>query len=835
MEKLKSEEGNSVLFKNNESLIIKTIGKRSFNFSKSQNRLIAIAAVIVIALITAACSVFFNLQNLNTLQDLKEKGTISDVVLTNPTNAQIELLQGNAQVRSPLYVSYKMGRLIGNAGQAGLNISMYAEENWDTWSKPLYSDFQGSYPTQANEILMSTWLLKRLGIDPIIGTKINLSVAWEDMDAAQSETFVLSGYYTDTSYIDTASKQKIFLSSTLLTQHKVQAEKVGFSFTPGDFQNKLNSIAEQLGASEQQALTVLGGQTFQFSFQNVEISLAVILFFMLDGFLIIYNINTISVTRDIQFYGTLKTIGMTPKQLKKVMYYQMWRILLIALPIGLLLGNIITQWIVPLILGNILDGYSHTEFHFIIPVLSSLFSCIMIFLSFCMTERRVKTISPIAALKYTEDSGKQKANHTNFHTKLHWMGLRNVFRQPKKAFLVIGTFFLSSITFLLCLTVLSSLSLEEYIDYNTAYDISLYNHMSKAFFSMQEEQSFTPEIVAQLQDLEGVESFSMTKVVPIYEQYSEDIYGEWLKIKNDFEESNGIERTDPQIWIDTPKATFWSLLIGVDNKIITAYNQSANIPIDIKQFENGDFLLVTDMNGAGLHIGKNIAFSIMDTDQQFQLPIGGKIPFERDGMNSGAAPWLVVSNKVIDEYRQDAIIYSIKINCRSEYEQSVLDSVIALTGNIPAISRISKIELSESLGEIKQALSGLSAFLTIVLFSIGILNFVNTMSINILSRQKEFAILEAIGATKKQVRIMLIWEGFWYFIFTLMLSITVGSAADFFIFYIIKESLGFGSFQYPVIPILLYMLLSLLLCIFIPKTIYKKVGVNSIVQRLRDN
>lgn len=359
--------------------------------------------------------------------------------------------------------------------------------------------------------------------------------------------------------------------------------------------------------------------------------------------------------------------------------------------------------------------------------------------------------------------------------------------------------------------------------------------MSKASFSMQEEQSFTPEIVVQLQDLEGVEGFSMTKVVPIYEQYSEDIYGEWLKIKNDFEESNGIERADPQIWIDTPKATFWSLLIGVDNKIITAYNQSANVPIDIKQFENGDFLLVTDMNGAGLHIGKNIAFSIMDTDQQFQLPIGGKISFERDGMNSGAAPWLVVSNKVIDEYRQDAIIYSIKINCRSEYEQSVLDSVIALTGNIPAISRISKIELSESLSEIKQALSGLSAFLTIVLFSIGILNFVNTMSINILSRQKEFAILEAIGATKKQVRIMLIWEGFWYFIFTLMLSITVGSAADFFIFYIIKESLGFGSFQYPVIPILLYMLLSLLLCIFIPKTIYKKVGINSIVQRLRDN
>lgn len=824
-----------MLFKNNARATIKTIGKRSFAANKSQNRLIAIAAVIVIVLITATCSVFFNLQNFNALQDLKEKGTTTDVVLTDPTDAQIELLQGNDQVRSPLYVSYKMGRLIGNTGQAGLNISMYAEENWDTWSQTLYSDFQGNYPTNANEVLMSTWLLKRLGIAPEIGTKIVLSVAWGDMDTAQSEIFVLSGYYTDTSYIDTASKQKIFVSPALLTQHEVQAEKTGFSFTPGDFQKKFHMIAEQLEISDQQALTVLGGQTFQLSSLNTKIALAVILFFMLDGFLIIYNINTISVTKDIQFYGTLKTIGTTPKQLKRIMYDRMRRILLIALPIGLLLGSIITQEIVPFILGNILDGFSHAEFHFMIPVASSLFSCIMIFLSFSMTARKVKAISPIAALRYTENSGKPKKGHGNFHTKLHWIGFRNAFRQPKKALLVIGTFFLSSIAFLLCMTVLSSLSLDEYIDYNTAHDISLYNHMSRASFSTQEEQSFTPEMVAQLQELEGVDSFSMTKVVPIYGQYSEAVYGDWLKIKNDFEQSNGMEATDPQMWIDTPKATFWSLLIGVDSETITAYNQSADVPIDIERFENGDFLLTTDMNGAGLHIGENITFSIMDTDQQFQLPIGGQIPLERDGMNGGAAPWLIISNKVIDEYRQDAIIYSIKIDGSFEYEQSLLDGVIALTGNVPAISRTSKIELSESLKEIKQAISGLSAFLTIVLFTIGILNFVNTMSVNILSRQKEFATLEAIGATKKQVRTMLTWEGIWYFIFTLALSITVGSAADIFIFSIIKESLGFGTFQYPAIQILLYMLLSLFLCICIPKTIYKKVGINSIVQRLRNN
>lgn len=95
--------------------------------------------------------------------------------------------------------------------------------------------------------------------------------------------------------------------------------------------------------------------------------------------------------------------------------------------------------------------------------------------------------------------------------------------------------------------------------------------------------------------------------------------------------------------------------------------------------------------------------------------------------------------------------------------------------------------------------------------------------------------MEAIGATKKQVCTIVTWEGLWYFIFTLLLTFTVGSAADLLIFNIVKANIGFGAFYYPGSLLLLYMVLSLLLCVAIPRTIYKKMGANSIVQRLRDN
>ncbi len=710
---------------------LKTVEKRMFGVNRTQNLLICVTAVIVIVLITAACSVFYNLQRFGAMQDLKETGVMTDVVFSEPDEKQLTFLRESSLVRQPLFLSYKAGRLVGNAGQSGLSLSLYAEENWELWSRPLFSDVQGHYPKKEREVMMSTWLLRRLGIEPAIGSEITLSVAWEDRDAVEEEKFVLSGYYTDTSYIDTASRQKVLVSEETLAKHKQMAEFVGFSFTDRQFGKKLGLVREQLSIKERQNFKVLGGQGFHLSPGNMGAALAVILFFMLDGFLIIYNINTISLTRDIQFYGLLQTIGTAPGQLKKILYCRMRRILLWSLPAGLLLGTVLTQWIVPVILGG--------------------------------------------------------------------------------------------------------MSLDEFIEYNTAHDIALYNSMSRASFSPREEQSFTPELVERLRSMEGVESFEITRVVPIYEHYSQEVYGDWLKIKREFEQINHMEPADTDLWLENPRAAFWGLLIGIDSGVIEEYNRSSPTPVDIEGFERGEFLLTTQMNGDGLHPGSVITFSVMDTDQKFELPVGRQISLERDGMNSGAAPWLVVSNKVIDKYKEDAIIYSVKIDSDSAYEESILEQVTWLTQDIPAIARTSKLELAKALEETKSALSKLSAFLTIVLFSVGILNFINTMSVSILGRQKEFAAMEAIGASQRQMRTLIGWEGLWYFALTLALSATLGTVADLLIFRIIKNSLGFGSFRYPALPMLVYMLLSLLLCRAIPAVIYQREGRQSIVERLRES
>ena len=100
------------------------------------------------------------------------------------------------------------------------------------------------------------------------------------------------------------------------------------------------------------------GQTFEIvpleQANGGTIILAVIIlavFISFSGYLLIYNILYVSVVKDVQFYGRLKTIGMTQRQIKRIIYKQAIRISCIGIPIGLLLGAVVSFGIVPYFLN----------------------------------------------------------------------------------------------------------------------------------------------------------------------------------------------------------------------------------------------------------------------------------------------------------------------------------------------------------------------------------------------------------------------------------------------------------------------------------------------------
>ena len=127
----------------------------------------------------------------------------------------------------------------------------------------------------------------------------------------------------------------------------------------------------------------------------------------------------------------------------------------------------------------------------------------------------------------------------------------------------------------------------------------------------------------------------------------------------------------------------------------------------------------------------------------------------------------------------------------------------------------------------------LGGVLSFIIGLVGILNFLNTVLTGIITRRHEFAVLQAIGMTGKQLRHMLMLEGLYYALLAMavstVLSVTLGpligaGCANVFWFFVYKFS---------VLPLAMLLPVFILLGLAIPLVTYRGTARQSIVERLR--
>lgn len=127
----------------------------------------------------------------------------------------------------------------------------------------------------------------------------------------------------------------------------------------------------------------------------------------------------------------------------------------------------------------------------------------------------------------------------------------------------------------------------------------------------------------------------------------------------------------------------------------------------------------------------------------------------------------------------------------------------------------------------------LGGALSLIIGLVGILNFLNAVLTGIITRKHEFAVLQAIGMTGKQLRHMLMLEGLYYALLAMavstVLSVTLGpligaGCANVFWFFVYKFS---------VLPLAVLLPVFILLGLAIPLVTYRGTARQSIVERLR--
>ena len=486
---------NDILFGNNNRPIIKKLSRRYFKASKSRN----IIAIVAIVLTTVLFTTIFTLGSglIDTVQDqnIRKAGGDGQVVLNYISDEVFNDVKGNELIDRIAYskaVSYRLN----NPGLAKWRSDMwYMDDTALEFAR--YEPTVGHRPEAENEIIADTKTLEALGVPAEIGATVTLD--YEIKGKEYTTDFTLCGFWeTDSlSNIGRIIVSKAFIDNhaDLLTYtYPVDNDYSGVVTTyimfrgGGSVEEKLQQLLTETGYT----CDTLGGQPTDENYIIARVSPAYqsspvsensalfivgvvgILAIMATGYLIIYNIFQISVIQDIQSYGQLKTLGTTRRQIKKIINKQAILLSAVGIPIGLIIGFFIGRALVP----ALMNGTTYTSEAGVVvtvnPLIfigSAIFAFVTVYISVRKPAKIAGAISPIEAIRYTEnDAGAfqtKKRLATKKSTggaKIHRMALANLGRNRKRTVLVIVSMTLSLVLFNTVFTLSSGFDIDKYVE-----------------------------------------------------------------------------------------------------------------------------------------------------------------------------------------------------------------------------------------------------------------------------------------------------------------------------------------------------------------------------------
>ena len=212
---------------------------------------------------------------------------------------------------------------------------------------------------------------------------------------------------------------------------------------------------------------------------QIMVSILAIIFgiVFLASVFIIRNSFAISITEKTKLYGMLSSVGATPKQISRNVFFEAAILGIIGIPLGILLGTGVTAGLLAIcnaLLGKTLGGLTLI---FNIPwyaiMMAVLVGVVTIFASAAVPARKASKISPIEAIRSTQDvkTNEKKAG--------------KIYRTPK---FITKFLYLTSIFTILCVFTSCAVSSTSHTQEKVEEDVS-YSNLS--------EDMDMPDIVLQ--------------------------------------------------------------------------------------------------------------------------------------------------------------------------------------------------------------------------------------------------------------------------------------------------------------------------------------------------
>lgn len=125
--------------------------------------------------------------------------------------------------------------------------------------------------------------------------------------------------------------------------------------------------------------------------------------------------------------------------------------------------------------------------------------------------------------------------------------------------------------------------------------------------------------------------------------------------------------------------------------------------------------------------------------------------------------------------------------------------------------------------------------LSFVVGMVGILNFFNAVLTSICTRRREFAVLQSIGMTNRQLKKMLMSEGLLYAAAAVVVSVMCTLLMSPIMDRVVSGIFWFVTYRYTMVPILILIPIFMAFGIVLPLFSYRKVLRRSMVERLKES
>lgn len=882
---------NDILFGNNNKAVIKKLANRSFRSNKMRNVIAVIAIALTTFLFTAVLTIGMGAKGTLEYNMAKMIGTGADALVQGLSEEQFQQLKENSMFEKvgcwvPIEIMTNTNRIfaeIDYADQPQLELRMQTPRT-------------GSAPQKANEVLVSANILNDLNIEEKIGAEI--PIEFKNRQSGQMYHFdmIVSGIYdTPNGKSESVIVSKAFMEENPEMMNEIAQGREGCGIYDADVimrdssmvKERISEFVRSIGGNPDdrsaENYVRVAPNTFLSNNSGGSIMWLVAgvfgVLFMFCGYLLIYNVFEIAVTNDIRQYGLLRTVGTTSQQIKRLVNRQALYLFLIGTPFGLFFGILLGRSILPAALQMFAADYSGKNIEVsTLPYLgiiagAILFSGLTVYISTRKSVKKASRVSPIEAIRYVEkDTVSIKRKKIDAGAVIPRMAKANLQRNKRRTVFIVISLTLSIVLLNSVFIFSGSFDEDAYIEKHTRSDFMVYSPGIQAAFGNDfGHNSAVPEkAVEEIKAQPGV-----TNEAYLYRNTFEDdhVSCDWgtpYVVDNTNKEQRmvpehlnlgvyqtGTERDSAVLTADNhPLGNVYGFSENILNKMDIIEGETDLSVLKEKLWNGNNVILMAQYGdkgklagGAdssfyrGLSVGDTIQFYENGTPtEEFTIiakvaDTKGETTLTGGGSNISQiidSPLIYMSEKKFKEIYETPTLYGFLFDVEEQYQQEMENHLAQDTD----VSYTSILTMKATVSSVKNVVLLIGGVIGAIFALVGLINFINLVMTNIVTRRHEFATMQSIGMTNRQLRKMMISESFSYVLLAGIVGTLVAATLGMTLLRAFVENGPTSmmmTFQITLLPALIMLVLFLVLAFIVPVVALRLLNNRSVVERLRVN